>query len=66
MGCVSPVGIVFESSNQWVRAPIDSVQSSRVESVSWKYGWKPMATGIGSVLRFSICVRTSSAPSASR
>ena len=49
-----------------VFAATDSCQSSLLESVSWKYGWKPMATGIASLLRLSILVRTSSAPSCTR
>ena len=44
------------------RAPTRRVQALRGESVSWKYGWNPIATGIGSALRFAIAVCTSSSP----
>ena len=42
------------------------VQALRGESVSWKYGWNPIATGIGSALMFVIVVCTSSSPFFSR
>src|SRR4051812_41890165 len=62
IGSVAPVGTLFDARSQCVRAPMEIVQSDRDVSGTWKYGWNPIATGIGSMLWLMIFVATSSTP----
>ena len=66
MGRVSPVGMLSLVRSHSVRAARPKVHSSRGASFTWKYGWKPMATGMGAVLRLLNLVRTSRTPLANR